>query len=39
MRAINILSYILNFILMVAISNAKATINRYEKVMRMLGVK
>jgi hypothetical protein len=39
MRTINVLSYILNFILMVAVSNAKATINRYEKVMRMLGVR
>jgi hypothetical protein len=39
MKWINIASYILNFILMVAVSNAKATINRYEKVMRMLGVK
>lgn len=39
MRVINVLSYILNFILMVAVSNAKATINRYEKVMRMLGVR
>lgn len=39
MRVINVLSYILNFILMVAVSNAKATINRYERVMRMLGVK
>jgi|Laugresbdmm110sd_1035091.scaffolds.fasta_scaffold85593_2 hypothetical protein len=39
MKWINIASYILNFILMVAVSNAKATINRYEKVMRMLGVR
>jgi hypothetical protein len=39
MRTVNILSYILNFVLLVALSNAKATINRYEKVMKMLGVR
>jgi len=39
MKWINVASYILNFILLVAVSNAKTTINRYEKVMRMLGVK
>lgn len=39
MRVINVLSYILNVLLLVAVSNAKTTINRYEKVMRMLGVK
>jgi hypothetical protein len=38
-RWINIASYVLNFMLLVAVSNAKATINRYEKVMNMLGVK
>jgi hypothetical protein len=36
---INVASYVLNFILLVAVSNAKTTINRYEKVMKMLGVK
>jgi hypothetical protein len=39
MRWINALSYVLNFVLLIAISNAKTTINRYEKVMRMLGVR
>lgn len=39
MRIVNVLSYILNFMLLIALSNAKSTINRYEKVMRMLGVK
>jgi hypothetical protein len=39
MRWINVASYVLNVLLLVAVSNAKTTINRYEKVMRMLGVK
>jgi|Laugrespbdmm15dd_1035085.scaffolds.fasta_scaffold217943_1 hypothetical protein len=39
MKWINTLSYLLNFVLMVAVSNAKTTVNRYKKVIEMLGVK
>lgn len=39
MKWINVLSYMLNFALLVAVSNAKTTVNRYKKVIEMLGVK
>lgn len=39
MRIVNMASYALNFLLLIALSNAKTTINRYQKVMRMMGIK
>ena len=39
MRAINIASYVLNILLFIALSNARTTINRYERVVKMLGIK
>lgn len=39
MRIVSMISITLNVLLMVALSNAKSTINRYDKVMRMMGVK